>query len=1515
MHVAVSPPFSDSTAFSDFYSRLHWYLTPLRPFLTRISLFRTGPEVDVTGVPSYLDPGLEALFGTLPIEIETVPAGVLDGGPVTRAFEAERLQQAGLILCWSADHLPTDPDIRQRVVLVDPVKADQGHRMLYLRDSVAPPDPAVFKATQQALRRLMDTVAGPVGSIFGTGPNLAMVETMDVSDGVSIACNSMVRNTRLMDQLTPPLIVAADPVFHAGPSTYAATFRADLAQAMDRYGSTLIVPMRHRHVYESALPDTLKDRIVGIPVMPNVSVPNMDLTDSLFVAGTGNVLTLFLLPLAATLFERIHVLGCDGRPLHEDDYFWTHDTASQITDKMADVQAAHPAFFARGYNEYYVGHCRTLERWVQAAEARGRTIVNLTPSHIPALNRRSPPGVRHPVSPDLWPLIARERAQAPSDSLAEALSAMRARGGAQRPWDFLPVIHEPRHPDTTDDPETCIGQAGRHSDHPRLDGATLDETQIVGQIADVQGFLARQAGTGGQETPSWLVDVGAHHGAFLRPFVQRGWRVLAVEPEPVNHATLMAGPGSHPAVTVAQVALADAPQGEAAFFTAPDSTGVAALSPFLDSHSESARVSVETLTQLLERTGVPRVDVLKVDTEGWDLRVLQGLDWSRWQPGVVMVEYENAKTEKLGYTVDDMAAFLEERDYVVFVSEWHPVLRYGTRHDWRRFMRWSDGHHPDTRLDPDGWGNLIAVRRHSGIPHVSALKGLVHAAASIRRPSLLDNPGHVITALASRTSRLPPTSPGSPATIEDNGPVIEAAGTTLVFWPDATDLTPYQALLAEALPTGVRAEAGDLHRAQTLLDAGAGRVIFHIHALAPVIGDAPSDAAARAAATAFVAALGRFRAGGGAVIWTLHVPPDRDWVAGAVLGPDLIARFISEVSCIHLMSQAGLDWIATHVPEARSRCLRAPHPGLFGLYPESLTRSQARAHLGVRPDQTLFLVMGPLRETSGITSLAEAFGRLAPVEPEALLMVVGPMRPPLDLDQVRARFSGIPRVSVPGQDISLDQMPLLYAAADYAVLPQGEAVTEGTLVRPLSFGCPVIAPDTPAVTDLMADGAGGLLYDRRAAAGDLLIALRRAMMEDADTRRAQRASALEAVRPHTWPGLAAALCRAVAPDGPAVAERTRPGPLPRVLIVDLTPIGGFSATGRVKEALFRDWSEADLLVAHLDGPLNAMVLGGRGGHRLSGPLEAPQALAHIRAFGPDLIYYRAVDNETVHAFAGLLKQALPAVPMAVHIMDDWPERLRRSDPQRHAVFDTTVRGLFAHARVRLAIGTRMAEAFEARYGGPFVPFANAVDPGDYAAPARSRGATDPIVIRYAGALAEDMTLASVQAVARAVQTLSARIPVRLEILTRGVWLETARQAFGTLSAVHVLHQVPADQYPAALQDSDALLIAYNFDDESMAYTRYSIANKMPEYMAAGRPILAIGPADLATIDSLRRDEAAWVIDSPNPARVEAALAAFLTDADARDRLARRGRHLAETTYAIDTVAQRFRDTLIAAATG
>lgn len=238
-----------------------------------------------------------------------------------------------------------------------------------------------------------------------------------------------------------------------------------------------------------------------------------------------------------------------------------------------------------------------------------------------------------------------------------------------------------------------VGVVGPFS---RTDVAHYDETDAIAAM-----FSSALHG-------KTMIDVGAHIGGALAPFLDRDWRIFAFEPDNQNRAKLLERLAKHRnkhLVSLDTRCVSNKSQKGMSFFTSEQSTGISGLSAFHETHVEAQKVDITTLTEFFEDKPLPEVDFLKIDTEGHDLFVLQGFPWGRGTPSVIECEFEDTKTVPLGYTFHDLARFLVDKGYTVYVSEWHPIIRYGIRHDWRQLMRY-----PCELADPKGWGNLLAFR-------------------------------------------------------------------------------------------------------------------------------------------------------------------------------------------------------------------------------------------------------------------------------------------------------------------------------------------------------------------------------------------------------------------------------------------------------------------------------------------------------------------------------------------------------------------------------------------------------------------------------------------------------------------------------------------------------------------------------------------------------------------------------------------------------------------------------------
>lgn len=371
---------------------------------------------------------------------------------------------------------------------------------------------------------------------------------------------------------------------------------------------------------------------------------------------------------------------------------------------------------------------------------------------------------------------------------------------------------------------------------------------------------------------------------------------------------------------------------------------------------------------------------------------------------------------------------------------------------------------------------------------------------------------------------------------------------------------------------------------------------------------------------------------------------------------------------------------------------------------------------------------------------------------------------------------------------------------------------------------------------------------------------------------------------------------AAAPAPPAVVRKEAEM---KVLVLDMTPAGNGTATGELKQNLFGGMREVETLQICLWDGVLGHATGGKGA-----VISAKDAEARIDAFAPDLILYRPVpDAPELHAFAMKQITARYSTPLALWIMDDWPEQLKLRDRAQAEALGRDWLALLERSAVRLSISDQMSAAFARRYGKTFTAVANGVDPRDWK--------RSPLLVRYGGGLAETMGLDSVVRLAEAVEALAADgVDARLEILTRKHWQVSAGERFAAFKRTEITTEVlPADRYRAWLQGADVLAICYNFDEASQAYVQHSLANKLPECLASGAVVLAHGPASITTMAQARNLGCVAVVDAPSVDQLKDSLRRVASDPAWAADMAKRAREIAFAQFGLERARNRLLDSL------
>jgi len=315
---------------------------------------------------------------------------------------------------------------------------------------------------------------------------------------------------------------------------------------------------------------------------------------------------------------------------------------------------------------------------------------------------------------------------------------------------------------------------------------------------------------------------------------------------------------------------------------------------------------------------------------------------------------------------------------------------------------------------------------------------------------------------------------------------------------------------------------------------------------------------------------------------------------------------------------------------------------------------------------------------------------------------------------------------------------------------------------------------------------------------------------------------------------------------------------------------------------------------------------------------SPALAGWIDAFGPTLAYGFLGSFAQVRLLQTIADRW--NLPVAVHMMDDWPAVLYRRGllaPVLRRKLLREFRAVLHRATLKLAICDAMAREYERRYGGVFGVFHNALQMQEWLPSARRAwDVARPARVGYIGSILGEAQRAAIRDVAEAVLEMRQRgRDLRLAVAAPEAHCQPLRAWGFPEEALEITPAPPASEVPRRMAEADINLLPFNFDKASARYLRYSMPTKVPAYMISGTPILVYGPAGLAAVEYAQHAGWGHVVTRRGALHLRPALERLLDDAPYRRALGTTAQHCAAKNHDIERVRERFWGALTAAASG
>ncbi|MCV3765726.1 glycosyltransferase [Rhizobium sp. TRM95796] len=340
----------------------------------------------------------------------------------------------------------------------------------------------------------------------------------------------------------------------------------------------------------------------------------------------------------------------------------------------------------------------------------------------------------------------------------------------------------------------------------------------------------------------------------------------------------------------------------------------------------------------------------------------------------------------------------------------------------------------------------------------------------------------------------------------------------LIFYPDYTGTNPYQSSLYSNFVAFEVSSGGIDGAIQAVLDDDS--VVFHLHWPEPIFSGAKSTDAMYRAGEIFLEKVSNFRGYGGKFAFTVHnvLPHDTErrdvWVW-------FFKSIMKVCDFIHTHNRSAIHEMQKEYEVPEAKCHVFPHGNYVGSYPMRQSTEEARQHLLIPEQNTVFGFVGQLRAYKGLEKLISSFDKIQSKYEAIDLLIAGKAVYPTPAGYWERMAIFKKSITVHEGFVPDELLQTYFSASDVIVLPYENILTSGSVMLSATFGKPVIAPALPTLAEIHQAGFT-ISYDPQDPDG-LTLALEQFLSTSDEVRVEMRRAALDFAERFAWPDISDAL--------------------------------------------------------------------------------------------------------------------------------------------------------------------------------------------------------------------------------------------------------------------------------------------------------------------------------------------------------------------------------------------------------